>query len=165
MVGYGSLLSQREETIKIEVSLREPLVMPIVNGAARTLLLNPVTGRAFVSPISLRCIDKTEALAEKFRAALSRREVAVRDFYDIDHAVRKGGLCPESEALINQVRQKLAIPDNDPVDVSGGRFTALRQQVESELRPVLRAKDFADFDLERAFKIVLEMAKAVAESQ
>jgi predicted nucleotidyltransferase component of viral defense system len=94
VVGYSSLLNKDEETVKIEVSLRETLLMPATNGAARTLLLNPVTGRAFVPPISLRCIDKTEALAEKFRAALSRREVAIRDFYDIDHAVRNGGLRP-----------------------------------------------------------------------
>jgi predicted nucleotidyltransferase component of viral defense system len=161
VIGYGSILSQQNETIKIEVSLREPLLMPAVNGTARTLLLNPVSARAFVQPISLRCIEKTETLAEKFRAALSRREVAVRDFYDIDHAVRNGGLRPESEELINQVRQKLAIPGNDPVDVSGGRFAALCEQVESQLKPVLREKEFADFDLERAFKVVVEMAKAV----
>jgi predicted nucleotidyltransferase component of viral defense system len=161
VVGYGSILSQQNETIKIEVSLREPLLMPAVKGAARTLLLNPVSARAFVQPISLRCIEKTEALAEKFRAALSRREVAVRDFYDIDHAVRNGGLRPESEELINQVRQKLVIPGNDPVDVSGGRFAALREQVESQLKPVLREKEFADFDLERAFNVVVELAKAM----
>ena len=45
-----------------------------------------------VAPISVRSIDKIEALAEKFRAALSRREPAIRDFFDIDYAVRKGGL-------------------------------------------------------------------------
>ena len=54
VVGYGSTLSQQKETIKIEVSLREPLLMPTVNGSARTLLLNPVTARAFVQSISLR---------------------------------------------------------------------------------------------------------------
>jgi predicted nucleotidyltransferase component of viral defense system len=52
-VGYSSLLSQQEETIKVEVSLREPLLMPSVNGAARTALLNPVTGHALVPSISL----------------------------------------------------------------------------------------------------------------
>jgi hypothetical protein len=71
------------------------------------------------------------------------------------------GCVPTSEELVNQVRKKLAVPGNDLVDVSDRRFAALRQQVESELRPVLREKEFADFDLERAFKVVVEMAKAV----
>jgi hypothetical protein len=87
--------------------------------------------------------------------------VAIRDFYDIDYAVRNGGLRPESEEIVVQVRQKLAVPGNDPVDVSDRRLADLRRQAESELKPVLLEKDFADFDLKRAFEIVVEMAKAV----
>ena len=161
VVGYSSLLSQQEEKIKIEVSLCEPLLMPALKGEAPTLLINPVTNSALVSPISLRCIAKTEALAEKFRAALSRREAAIRDFFDIDYAVRKDGLKPGNVELVNQVRQKLAVPGNDPVDTSDQRRRILHQQVQPQLRPVLRERDFAEFDLERAFKIVVEMGKAV----
>jgi len=161
VVAYTSLLNREEETIKIEMSLREPLLMPAVEGSARTLLLDPVTGNPLVPPVSTRCISKTESIAEKFRAALSRREAAVRDFYDIDHAVRKGGLRPEALELVQQVKQKLAVPGNEPVDVSGERLAALRKQVGPQLRPVLREQDFAEFDLDRAFKTVVEMAKAV----
>jgi predicted nucleotidyltransferase component of viral defense system len=39
-VGYDSMLGQQEETIKIEVSLREPLLTPAVSGKAQTLLRN-----------------------------------------------------------------------------------------------------------------------------
>ncbi len=162
VVGYASLLGQEKETIKIEVSLREPLLVPAVAGSARTLLLDPVIGKPLVPPVSVRCIAKTEALAEKFRAALSRREAAVRDFYDIDHAVRKGGLRPEAVELVKQVKQKLAVPGNEPVDVSAQRLAGLRKQIEPQLRPVLREQDFVEFDLERAFKTVVEMAKAAA---
>lgn len=161
VVGYGSVLNQQEETIKIEVSLREPLLTPVLDGAARTMLRSPLTNNPMVTSIVVRCIGKTEALAEKFRAALSRRETAIRDFYDIDHAVRKGGLNPEGVEVVKQVRQKLAVPGNESVDVSERRLLALRQQVEPQLRPVLREKDFSEFDLDRAFKIVFEMAKAV----
>jgi predicted nucleotidyltransferase component of viral defense system len=161
VIGYNSMLSQQQETVKIEVSLREPLLAPVINGAAHTILRNPLTNRPMVMPITLRCIDKAEALAEKFRAALSRRDVAIRDFYDIDHAVRKGGLNPEERRLIKKVRQKLAVPGNDPVEVSDDRLEALRNQVDSQLRSVLRDLDFLEFDLDRAFKIVAEMAKAL----
>jgi predicted nucleotidyltransferase component of viral defense system len=161
VVGYGSMLNQREETIKIEVSLREPLLTPVLDGAARTMLRSPFTNNPMVAPIAVRCIGKAEALAEKFRAALSRREPAIRDFFDIDYAVRKGGLRTQDANFINQVGQKLAIPGNDAVDVSARRLNALRRQVETELRPVLREPDFTEFDLDRAFKIVSDMAKAV----
>jgi len=161
VVGYGSVLNQREETIKIEVSLREPLLTPVLDGVARTMLRSPFTNNPMVAPIAVRCIGKAEALAEKFRAALSRREPAIRDFFDIDYAVRKGGLRPDEAGFVDQVGQKLAIPSNDPVDVSERRLDALRRQVEPELRPVLRDRDFAEFDLDRAFEIGVKMAAAI----
>ncbi|MBA3355595.1 MAG: hypothetical protein H0U18_06580 [Pyrinomonadaceae bacterium] len=65
--------------------------------------------------------------------------------------------------LVQLVRQKLAVPGNDAVDVSNQRLAALRQQVEPQLKPVLRASDFQEFDLEVAFQIVAEMAKSFVE--
>jgi hypothetical protein len=162
VIGYGSVLGRQEETIRVEVSLREPLMAPAVQCAARTILQNPLTNRSMVMPILVPCIDRMEALAEKFRAALSRREPAIRDFFDIDYAARKGGLDSDRTDFVEQVRRKLAIPGNDPPDVSEGRLRALRRQVQAELRPVLREAEFAEFDLDRAFKLVAEMAEAIA---
>jgi predicted nucleotidyltransferase component of viral defense system len=110
IVGYDSILGQQRETIKIEVSLREPLFAPVIDGTARTALRNPLTNSPMIMPITVRCIEKMEALAEKFRAALSRREPAIRDFFDIDYAVRKGGLRTDDANFIDGVGQKLTIP-------------------------------------------------------
>jgi len=62
---------------------------------------------------------------------------------------------------VNQVRKKLAVPGNEPVDVSAQRLEELRKQIEPQLKPVLREQDLAEFDLDRAFEVVAEMAKAV----
>jgi hypothetical protein len=51
------------------------------------------------------------------------------------------------------------VPGNYPVDVSPQRLKALRQQLEIQLRPVLREKDFFEFDLERAIQIVTGTAE------
>lgn len=161
LFGYRSLLSGREESIKIEIGLREPLLTPIFEGSAKTLLRDPVSGTSLVTPAAIRCISKKEAFAEKFRAALSRRDVAIRDYFDIDYAVRVLGLRPGDVELIGLIRKKLAIPGNERVDVSGDRLAALRPQLESQLRPVLRAKDFLEFNLDRAFRIVAAMAAKV----
>ena len=97
-------------------------------------------------------------MAEKLRAALSRREAAVRDFYDVDHAVRRLNFQVRDATLFELVKRKLAIPGNEPVDVSANRLAALRRQVDSQLKPVLRDRDFAEFDLDRAFATVAELA-------
>jgi hypothetical protein len=64
--------------------------------------------------------------------------------------------------LVGLVRQKLAVPGNERVNVSEGRLATLREQLDPQLKPVLRAKDFAEFDLDRAFKLVAEMAAKVS---
>jgi predicted nucleotidyltransferase component of viral defense system len=156
--GYTSLISKEEETIKIEVGLREPLLTEVFTGNIQTILLNPISRKPMVPGFSLPCLSINEALAEKLRAALSRREAAIRDFYDIDYAIRKMDLRPLAMDMVNLVRKKLAVSGNDPIDVSESRLAALRQQLDSQLKPVLRTKDLAEFDLERAFKAVAAVA-------
>lgn len=157
VIGYTSSIGQREETIKIEVGLREPLLLPPLNGEAKTILLDPVSGQA-LSPTKVHCISQREAFAEKFRAALSRREVAIRDFFDIDYVVRTLGLQQNDEGLVELVQAKLAVPGNEPVNVSAERLAMLRQQVDAQLKPVLRERDLHAFDLDRAFRTVANMA-------
>ncbi len=161
IIGYQSMIAGKEETIKVEVGLREPLLLPPETGMAKTLLLNPATAKPLYEPLVLNCMSKREAFAEKFRAALSRREVAVRDFFDLDFAVRRLGLQPNDSSLIELVRQKMAVPGNEPVDISPERLAALQRQLDTELKTVLREKDFREFDLERAFRIVKDVAAII----
>ncbi len=163
VIGYTSLLGSQEETLKIEVGLREPLVTPAVRGEVQTLLLNPLSGDSMVAALIVPCVSRDEAFSEKLRAALSRREAAIRDFYDIDHAVRRLGLDVRQPALLELVRAKLAVPGNEPIDVSDARLAELHPQLESQLKPVLRPQDFADFNLERAFATVADVAGALFE--
>ncbi|HUU05517.1 MAG TPA: nucleotidyl transferase AbiEii/AbiGii toxin family protein [Patescibacteria group bacterium] len=159
--GYTSLISKEEETIKIEVGLREPLLTKVFTGNIQTILLNPISRKPMVPGFPLPCLSINEALAEKLRAALSRREAAIRDFYDLDYAMRKMDLRPLAADMVDLVRQKLAVSGNDPIDVSEARLAALRQQLDSQLKPVLRTKDLAEFDLERAFKAVAAIAAVI----
>ena len=162
VIGYASTVGGREETITIEVSLREPLLLPSVDGEASTILLDPASGERMVPIRKVRCISQTEAFAEKFRAALARREVAVRDFFDLDYAVRRLGLKPDDADLIALVRTKINVPGQGPVDVSDSRVTSLRQQLDPQLRSVLRAEDFSAFKLDRAVNLVVTMATRIA---
>lgn len=130
-------------------------------GQAGTLLLNPVTGMPLVDTFRIACLSYPEAMAEKLRAGLCRREVAIRDFFDIDHAVRNAGLNLQDAALLGLLRNKLAIDGTEPVDVSPRRLDHLRLQVDAQLRPVLRPREFEQFDLDRAFSIVAAVAESL----
>ncbi len=159
VVGYESLLDQHVEPIGIEVGLREPTLIAPDRGASKTMLLNPINGRPLVDAFPVLCLSYREAMAEKLRAALTRREVAIRDFFDVDYAVRTAALDFRDRALLDLVRRKLQVPGAAAAETSPNRIAQLRGQLEAELRPVLREHDFAQFVLERAVGLVDTVAR------
>lgn len=155
-VTYASAVEISAARIKIEVGLREELVRQPMRLPARTLLANPFTRGPAVPELILKTLDMQEAYAEKLRAALTRREPAIRDFYDIYYAVTHLDLDLKDRSFMALVQKKLAVPDGDPIDISRRRREALHRQVEAQLRPVLRPQDFSSFQLDRVFERVAE---------
>ena len=137
-------------------------MMESQEGASKTALLNPINGQPLVEVIPVPCLSYSEAMAEKLRAALCRREVAIRDFFDVDHAARNAGVDVHDAALLDLLRRKLTIPGTAPLDVSAERMEQLQRQLEAQLRPVLRDQEFEQFDLERAIGTVRAVAQALA---
>jgi len=154
-VTYPSVfLSEEPSRIKIEVGLRETTLMPPVQTKARTLLLNPFTRKALVSNIDVITLTMEEAIAEKLRAALTRLDPAIRDFFDIDYLVSQHKIDLTDQHLLQLVAEKLKVPGNPPIDLSPARKEKLETQVNTELKPVLRPSDFESFNLDRAIEMV-----------
>ncbi len=158
---YRSGVTGQDEFIKVELSVREPILDPVERKPARTLLEDPLRNEPAVRAFSVHVLSFRETYAEKCRAALTRRRPAIRDFYDIDHAVRTKELDPADTGLLKLVREKLVVPGNSPMDSSQQKLDVLSRQLEPELKPVLRRKDFEGFDLDRAFGIVRNLAEAL----
>ncbi len=157
-LAYRSSVTGQDDFIKIEVSVREPIVDPASQLPARTLLTDPFRRTIVVSPFPVVALSCCEASAEKLRAALTRRDPAVRDFFDLEHAFRAGSTHVHQTELLAMLRRKLLIPGNKPVDVSPAKLNQLRAQLLTELRPVLRSDDYDRFDLEQAFRRVAALA-------
>jgi len=158
-LAYQSVLTGENEFIKVEVSMREPSILPIEQNEARTILANPLNGQPAVQPVRVNTMSLIESYSEKFRAALTREHPAIRDFYDVRHAVELGGLDPTNKVVLELVEKKLTIPDTPPVDVSQTKYEELCRQLEPQLRPVLKEDDFVEFKVEQAFEIVRNLAE------
>jgi predicted nucleotidyltransferase component of viral defense system len=156
---YESVLDAGGGTIVIEVALREPALSEISLGEARTLLTDPVSGESLVPGVRIPCLSRLEAMAEKLRAALTRKDPAVRDYYDLDHAERHANFDLEASDLVDLLERKLIVPGTGELDVSEARFDRLHGQLDARLRPVLRPADYASFDLRRAFDRVAAISK------
>lgn len=158
VLGYSSLVGDNPEIIRIEVGLRETTATPLHQGGVRTLLLNPLSRQELIAPFLVPCLSYPEAMAEKLRAALCRRDPAIRDFFDVDHAVQYGGFDPLASDSMDLLRIKLSVPRAGAVNITRERLVQLERQVEPELRPFLRPPAFAQFDLARAFETVCTVA-------
>ena len=153
-IAYASAITGQDESIKIEVSLREPIVEPTTLLDTRTVLLDPFSGSAAVPDFPSRVLSIREAYAEKLRAALTRQEPAIRDFFDLDQAIASGKVDVNDRSLIELLRTKLGVPGTGPTDVSPDKVERLREQIETQLKPVLREADLMAFDLDRAVERV-----------
>ncbi len=159
---YTSLLDGHEEPISIEVGLREPHITEALTCEAGTLVTNPLNQKALVDTYYVHCLSYPETMAEKLRAALCRREVAIRDFFDIDYAVNHAKLDFCDAQFLELLRRKIAVPGTLPVDVTEDRLVRLQRQLQAQLRPVLREQDFVQFDMKRAIETVRQIARKVA---
>ena len=160
-IAYWSAIIEKQEEIKIEVGLREPLLNSSVSNEARTIVVNPFSGVALLPAFPVRAMAAREAYVETARAALTRKEPAIRDFFDLFYAVHKMGLKLHDREFLDMVRRKLEVPGNDPVDVSKERKRELDRQLDGQLKPVLRPADFVWFNLNEAFEIVCSIGNAV----
>ncbi|MFA5168408.1 MAG: nucleotidyl transferase AbiEii/AbiGii toxin family protein [Candidatus Omnitrophota bacterium] len=151
---YKSVITGDWEKVKIEIALREPLFRPAVTGNARTLVRNVFTSAELMPPFPVRVIDLTEALAEKVRAALTRLEPAIRDFFDFQYALDHLDLRPEKPDFLDLLRKKIAVPGTGPIQLTQERRKALEQQRRTELAAVLRAQDLEKFDLGRVWTVL-----------
>jgi len=158
---YRSAVIEKNERINLEVGLHEPLLSSPVSRMARTIAVNPFSRQPLIPPITVHAMSVSEAYAEKVRAALTRREPAIRDFFDLFFATRKMKLDFQDTGFLDMVKAKIEVPGNDPVDVSPERWQKLERQLGGQLKPVLRPTDFAAFNLDDAFKLVGRISKAL----
>jgi predicted nucleotidyltransferase component of viral defense system len=163
-LGYSSVVTRHQETIKIEVGLREPLMLPAESRLALTLAKDPFSDKDVVPPFPVNAMAECEIWAEKARAAMTRRDAAIRDFFDLDYAVRNLGLNPTDKKFVQLLQKKLAVPENEPVNLSEERRAELNRQVEAQLKPVVRTIDFEQFNLEKIWDAVMALAQSISAS-
>ena len=163
-LGYQSRITGQTAQIRVEFGLREPSLMAPRVESAGTLLVSPLTGRPVFSLFPVRVMALQEMWAEKIRAALCRREPAIRDFFDLDYALRTNQFDLSAPDLITLVGQKLAVPGTGLPQLAVKRRAELERQKETDLKPVLRSRDFAQFDMERIWTALVALANLLKKA-
>lgn len=148
-ISYESLFID-EALIKFEVTHRYSLYYKPESRSIKNLFRHPVTGRPYQETGEIPCITLEEAAAEKVRACLTRKEPAVRDFFDlwyIKHYTDIDFNSPEFAGLAKRkISESTGIIEIDKI------HSILKKQIKEELKPTLN-KDYT-FDLKGILSFV-----------
>lgn len=150
-LSYISKLSGTIGRIFIEIGLREEILLPTTIAHANTLLADVLTQNSHVKPILVRCLSLKEAYAEKIRAALTRKKAAIRDFYDLHHAIKNKVIDIHDIELLEILKKKLSIPNTRQIELDENKYILLNSKMDGELYSTLSNKGESDFNLEKIF--------------
>ncbi len=149
---YQSIIDESIQTIKLDISLKGKISLALKHGKIQSIFIDSVYEEPIFSQgYTIACIDLTESLAEKMRAALTRREPAIRDFFDIWYVREFSDFDFENETFRILLREKL--------EEVGYLYTLydnrwfLESQIITDLRPVLT--DDYGFDFESIYTYIL----------
>lgn len=153
--GYDSLVGP-SETIKFEVGFRGDLFFQPEKVNLETLLEDPFSRDKVIKPFPVMALSKNETYAEKFRAALTRKNPAIRDFFDIEKILESGFNIFE-ESFIELVKNKISFDSHANIDLTLEKRKILESQIITDLRPVLKLNE--DFNLEKTWSSIHDLTK------
>ena len=156
-VEYYSVVFEDKLAVKIEFAVQEN-ILEEENLMAQTLLKDPLTQKPVLPDFSVKGLSLKETYSEKIRAALSRVTPAIRDIFDIHYAVKNHLI--DIKDMIPMIKHKLDILDRT-IDLSDNRRSELLTQFQENLLPVLRKKDFEEFDFEQAWNLLKNIENSV----
>lgn len=133
--GYDSVVGM-SNSIKFDVGLRGDLILDPVTYNLKTLLKNPISDVQLFDNISALTLSKEEVFAEKFRAALTRKPFAIRDFFDIEMILRSGFDIFNAD-FIELVKIKIQFDKASNIDLTLEKKKVLQYQIKTDLNPVL----------------------------
>lgn len=148
---YESALDNSLQTIKIDLSLKQTLLLPSTQKPIIAMYKDSVLEEIIFQHHTIHCIALKESVAEKTRASLTRKEPAIRDFFDIRYIRNHTEFDFEDTEFRQLIQKKLEEVDFEyTIDKV---YPLLEQQILTDLNPVL--KDNYAFDLQEIYQFIL----------
>jgi len=153
---YDSVVLNKKESIKLEIGLRFNPILPIVTKKVNHKFLHPFTKEPLFDAGNVSCLALKELVAEKLRAAATRKIIAGRDFYDLGYLLKKRFNFKDEEFLL--LFKKKLEEDNFSSDLKKYRINLgrtdkeieeMKERIKDELLPVLTIDEQKAFDMQK----------------
>lgn len=151
---YESVVLNKKESIKLEIGMRFNPPLPVVTKKINHKFLHPFTKEPLFDTGLVNCLTLKELVAEKLRAAATRKVIASRDFYDLGYLLREKFNFKDKE-MLELFRKKLE-EDSFSFDLRKYRINLGRvdkeieemiSRIEDELFPVLTLNEQKSFNM------------------
>jgi predicted nucleotidyltransferase component of viral defense system len=151
---YESVVLNKKESIKLEIGMRFNPLLPVVTKKINHKFLHPFTKEPLFDTGLVNCLTLKELVAEKLRAAATRKVIASRDFYDLGYLLREKFNFKDKE-MLELFRKKLE-EDSFSFDLRKYRINLGRvdkeieemiSRIEDELFPVLTLNEQKSFNM------------------
>lgn len=159
-VSYDSFVTGKIGNVKLEISLRRPILDEPVYNVIKHFYKDPFTGEDMIPANKVLSLSFNEAVAEKLKAAITRKDVAIRDYYDLWY-IAESKFNFYDKRFIELFRRKLSDEGYKGdyeynFGLSDDKIALLHRQVETDLLPVIRVGEKFDLDaaLDRFNKIL-----------
>ncbi len=158
-INYESIITNRKESIKLEISLREPLILPPEYVTVNHFFQEPFTGEDILPRGKILAMSLQESVAEKLKAAISRLTPAIRDYYDLEQFIRidfNFSHFDFKEIVDKKLQQDGYTRDySNNLGLTDQAIQELKRTMSSDLTPMLRTDD--TFDLDRVLAYFNEL--------
>jgi len=152
-ISYSSFISGKDENIKLEISLRQTPVDKPVHNIVDHFYKDPFTGEDLIPRNKILSLTLDEAVAEKLKAAVARRDIAIRDYYDLWFISEKKFDFKNKHFLsifkkkLEEEKYRTNFSHNFGLDQKS--IELLNKQIPAELMPVIRIGE--TFNLDKVF--------------
>lgn len=150
---YKSVFDNTVKEIQLEISIKDSLLLDPIRKKVLAPFVDPLTWENLFENEGLMCIDLDEAMAEKMRAALTRRDPAIRDFYDIQYAQKHQKFDFDAIAYMIDKKCEESLYQYTIDDA----YDLLKKDIKPKLDPVLYAG--YEFDFDQAYNFILQFKK------
>jgi predicted nucleotidyltransferase component of viral defense system len=165
---YDSVVLSKKESIKLEIGLRFNPILPTATKKVNHKFLHPFTREPLFDAGSVNCLALKELVAEKLRAAATRKVIAGRDFYDLKYLLREKFNFKDKE-LLSLFKKKLEedkfSSDLKKYRVNLGRtnkeIEEMKARVEDELFPVLTLDEQKKFGMQKTLDELNRVFKGI----
>ncbi len=149
-ISYPSFISGKDENIKLEISLRQTPIDKPVHNVITHFYKDPFTGDDLIPKNKILSLTLIEAVAEKLKAAITRKGVAIRDYYDL-WFISEAKFDFKNRHFLSIFKKKLEeekyradYAHNFGLDQRS--IELLYRQIETELIPVIRLGESFNLD-------------------